>query len=437
VECWVKFGTGLARSNPAVITARTVNGYLLQTVSDTDLRLDAKLQTATLLHSRTMAELSPDVWHHVVVTWTQALGALIIYVDGTDVTETVVTNPGSAPTSDAAAGSLHVAGVGGDVDELRFYERALSADEVVDHFSAGARGIAAPVIQAAPDFPVLKLDGGVVGWRPRAVLGSADADQDHVQHGGSGGWVNNSRDVPMTLTEVEDAPPPALPEPWVGWALSEVQERAAAVMTPLYGARFGTGARTGTFQAGAFRRGRALAFGGGTGSVLVPSGVSAALAGLRAVTVLAFVQRSATGAQHTIIDLGLTGVASKMRLEVRSTDQLRLAVRPSSAEIQIAASMVATLTDTDWHMVAASVDLPTDTVTLTLDGATETVGSIGWTAQAFTGEQAGPHAIGLDLSAANRWAGAISHVLLFPRVLTTGELAQARDIWTGVRDAAF
>jgi hypothetical protein len=153
--------------------------------------------------------------------------------------------------------------------------------------------------------------------------------------------------------------------------------------------------------------------------------------------VLAFLQRSAAGTLHTILDLCITAGASKVRLEVQAANTVRLVCRPSTAEVLRSATSTATITDTDWHMVAASLDLVTDTASITVDDVRQDFTGLAWTAQTFTAEQAGSHNIGLDLSGANRWAGAISHVMLWPKVLTAGELAQARDIWTGVRNAAF
>ncbi len=97
----------------------------------------------------TRVSLPVDEWHHVAVTWEAASGALNVYLDGVVASQHVYATGLRIGASDGGAGVLMLGqeqdGVPpdasvdpkqafrGDLDEVVFYDRALSPDEVRAH----------------------------------------------------------------------------------------------------------------------------------------------------------------------------------------------------------------------------------------------------------------------------------------------------------------
>lgn len=82
-----------------------------------------------------------DGWHHVVGTWSAA--GMFLYVDGVQVATRTCDPPTAAsvnPATQISRGHAY-GGRGHTVDEAAVYDRALTADEVAEHYRAGrARG---------------------------------------------------------------------------------------------------------------------------------------------------------------------------------------------------------------------------------------------------------------------------------------------------------
>lgn len=110
-------------------------GYLLRVTADNKIRF-ILVENGSVYNGMDSAVLSPG-WHHVVGSWDGT--NVRVYVDGTEssvdpiVNGTVTTISTSAPTF---IGSTGEAGVeqyfDGQIDDVRVYSRALSADEVDD-----------------------------------------------------------------------------------------------------------------------------------------------------------------------------------------------------------------------------------------------------------------------------------------------------------------
>ena len=114
--------------------------------------------------ARSNQRVTDTNWHHAVATRSGTTSK--IYLDGVDVTLPV----SNLTWSDASAIDLHI-GSGnnsdyfqGDIDEVAIYDRALSQNEVAEHFQAGRDG-------APSGAPPKTLDGSIVRIDP--VTGAA------------------------------------------------------------------------------------------------------------------------------------------------------------------------------------------------------------------------------------------------------------------------
>ncbi|MFC8427387.1 family 43 glycosylhydrolase [Streptomyces sp. NPDC057253] len=108
------------------------------------------------------SQLTPGQWRHVTVTLDGATGALVLYVDGVEAARTTTTiKPSELYDADKdysgyIGRSLYAAdpSFGGEVDDFRVYDRALSAAEVME-LSGNTAGI------AKASHPALKVDAVV------------------------------------------------------------------------------------------------------------------------------------------------------------------------------------------------------------------------------------------------------------------------------------
>ena len=125
------------------------------------------------------ASLKDSTWHHIAATWSGPGGQILVYLDGVQVgqgSQTITTiNNISEPTR-IGTYRWNVSGIHrrmtGDMDEVRIYNRALSADEV--------RQLASPIASVAIDIkprscpnPLNIKDQGMLSV---AVLGSGEFD---------------------------------------------------------------------------------------------------------------------------------------------------------------------------------------------------------------------------------------------------------------------
>lgn len=108
------------------------------------------------------SQLTPGEWRHVTVTLDGATGAMVLYVDGVEAARTTTTIKPSElydankDYSGYIGKSLYAAdpSFGGEVDDFRVYDRALSAAEVME-LSGNTAGI------AKASHPALKVDAVV------------------------------------------------------------------------------------------------------------------------------------------------------------------------------------------------------------------------------------------------------------------------------------
>lgn len=157
---------------------------------------------------------SPNVWYHVVATWTSATGTATLFVNGTQVgSQSGVTNflPTSAPT--AINGRLHIGSRAdnafawaGVADEAAIYPTALTPTQVLSHYENGT-----DPARTKP-YDVLVQELAPLGyWRlndttgnPRADLGTITTDVPTGDSSTVGRIFLAAGDYPITTTFWED-----------------------------------------------------------------------------------------------------------------------------------------------------------------------------------------------------------------------------------------
>ena len=102
-------------------------------------------------------DLTDDLWHHLVLVRDASSGTNSFYVDNTLVDETVQNFPAglASAVADLNIGRMDVTGLNdfyfdGVIDEVALYDRALTVDEVDDHFVAGSAGLSVTSLRPEP-----------------------------------------------------------------------------------------------------------------------------------------------------------------------------------------------------------------------------------------------------------------------------------------------
>lgn len=134
-EAWIKrAATG---TTGRVIIDQGANSVYLAIKDSSDLIAVAKNGVAYIAQS-TVAITDTSTWHHIVYTKNGSTNA--IYIDGTDVTDLLGNQTLSNKNDFSIAAKLDDAGetgIGG-IDEVAFYDTALSAARVLAHYRAGS-----------------------------------------------------------------------------------------------------------------------------------------------------------------------------------------------------------------------------------------------------------------------------------------------------------
>lgn len=134
IEAWVKKVAGVAYT----ICDKGTDGYQLHISAGGLLQL-SKTGTAVIVSSTTA--ISNAVWTHVVAT--KATTTVKLYINGVDRTDTV-TNQTIVGTATALNIGRTAAGAGyfdGSMDEFALYPTALSATQVLAHYTAGTESL--------------------------------------------------------------------------------------------------------------------------------------------------------------------------------------------------------------------------------------------------------------------------------------------------------
>ena len=128
---WVNYDADMSSADNSDLFQQTDSGRTILYVNNADGKYGTYM-TATNVAMSTIAPVGGR-WHHVVVTWEYATSTMTCYVNGTQEVREVLTGTPGAGATDIWIGS-HKSGAGqeikGYVDELRYYTRALTADDV-------------------------------------------------------------------------------------------------------------------------------------------------------------------------------------------------------------------------------------------------------------------------------------------------------------------
>lgn len=132
IELWLKedtitAGASIARCESAALPR---NGMHVFVDANKKLRLELWGNGALLTYGVTAADLTPAVWHHVAVVHQTSPDKELLYVDGS--LQEGTSQVGARPSIDAA---FSVSGFTGSVDELAFYDKAVTGARVAAHYA--------------------------------------------------------------------------------------------------------------------------------------------------------------------------------------------------------------------------------------------------------------------------------------------------------------
>ncbi len=182
VSAWVKFLGDNSGNFPAVIDLTSTSGTdrgLIFTVKDNKPSFDFYIN-----RFRATSSLSKYVWYHVVLIKTPGLisNTTKIYVNGVEVAGAV---EGSDSTPNVTAGSFNIGRrptsdyFNGVTDDIRVYNRALSASEIKQLYNEGGVKLNTQPTNAGGD----TLKSGLVGWW---TFDGADIVNNVVDKSGNG-----------------------------------------------------------------------------------------------------------------------------------------------------------------------------------------------------------------------------------------------------------
>ncbi len=123
-------------------------------------------------HATSGADLAAGSWYHLAVTYSDSADRVMVYIDGTkrlDEAETYSLVANDAPTKIGAG--FPGEEFSGLIDEVRIYDRALVASEVVADYNAGSGDVTAPVISAISVSGVT-AGGATISWTTDEVSDS-------------------------------------------------------------------------------------------------------------------------------------------------------------------------------------------------------------------------------------------------------------------------
>ena len=128
--------------------------------------------------------VSKGEWHFIAFVWDGDANTLLVYVDGQTSTVTSA-HPGIEYTGEPFAIGCYTSGgnptgawLKGSVDELKVYDRALSVDELNQHYAEGCGSVVA--LDIKPGSCPNPINPKSKGKLPVAILGTADFDVSDI-----------------------------------------------------------------------------------------------------------------------------------------------------------------------------------------------------------------------------------------------------------------
>lgn len=254
-------------------------------------------------------------------------------------------------------------------------------------------------------------------------------------------WHNNARRVAFKAAQARPLERVSMPRPIWSFALDERYVDALVIRPRDGGVPAGALAAAGTFVIGPYYSGRARDIGASTTNrVDLAAQHAATLAGHKAVTALAWVQRTSTAVERGVLTLAHAAGNAKLELYLAAGVNVALRARGASTDTLRTITSAGLLTDTvRHHLIGGFVDVANDLMGAFLDDAGQPAAATGFyetAAAAFTATEfsaeahAAECAIGCSGGIANPWAGTIATVAVYNGVLTP---EQVNAIWRAGR----
>jgi hypothetical protein len=333
--------------------------------------------------------------------------------------------------------------VDGVVDEVKVFHRGLTTAQVLAIYNTERKGQPYPGPRFSSAFPRVDLWGDIDGCRePVEVIGELD-EAAYVQHGSSTGWVNNAREVSMTLHQVKHRPArDQIPRPDLAVSMSSKSIRqpqtASAAPQPFsskyftagVGLSFSNRGRPGPFNF----YDEAMEFSVEYMRINDPD-AGTFLAGASGATILAWVRPSSLASAAQVVEAAVDNV-NNPRLGLRMTGggsgAWIIDARSEAADATQAASSINDLVVDEWRLIGGTIDLPAAEIRPYNNGTPEpATGSLVFGSTTFNQDSptSSPYmVIGRDDALGDQWQGQIAGVYLWRRVLTPGEIRRVYDL---------
>ena len=209
IEVWVNLDIAASGHAHSLVVKREdfdlYRGYSLWVIGE-EIRGQLDFGAPWYEHTTTSASLAAGTWYHIVWVVDRANSKSYFYVDGSAVDSP---DPINSAASIAHSDPLYIgigggtsAGLIGTIDEVALYNRALTSDEIQQHYQNGLDGLGycepankPPIADASPDQTVIigatvQLDGS----------GSYDPDEEQLTYD----WVITTKPAGSSA-ELSDA----------------------------------------------------------------------------------------------------------------------------------------------------------------------------------------------------------------------------------------
>ncbi len=195
----------LVGKSPTNVLGNTTFSYSVRTDNSGALRFSLNLGSWQYVLGPTLEE---DTWYHITGTYDGT--QLILYVDGESVGTTEASGTINVTPDPVCIGNIvNAAGASqnefwsGVIDEVRIWDRALEADEVLRNMTLGREGLTKPIPFAwrpePADGALIEDTWANISWSPGDLVVSHDIyigdDFDAVNEGAEGTFIGNQTDT--------------------------------------------------------------------------------------------------------------------------------------------------------------------------------------------------------------------------------------------------
>lgn len=407
----------------------------------------AELEQATTDASTTVDAFAAGGLNHVAVTWNDTDNRLLVYVNGSLVSATSQA-AGSGAVVDDTSNDLYVLnspastdGLRGSIDDVRVFNRQLSAAQVLELYRCGRDGQRYPDPRFFSSLPRLELWGDIDGCRkPIEVMGEI-ASQAHISHGGTSGWVNNDVVSSVALNQVKHEPScDRVPTPDLAWLMTTetLDDPSSAGATPvsIRGAfpLQNTGMDfTNRGFPGPFNKPDSSFNFSGDYLDLDDENIAQILYGAQGCTIAAWVYPTSVASGATIFNTYIDNVGSRrVNLQMAAGGDIDVGARSAVADALQIGNAPTVIVANEWQLVGCTIDLANDTIETFRNGqmtSSDTGLSFSLTRFSDEGPTIAPYGtIGNNQAASLPWPGRIASTCVWRRVITPGEIHSLYEI---------